>query len=115
AAKKVRMDCFASLAMTWMVRWHTQVSSPAKAGDPVRRGFSFLSSVSLGYWIVRRSLSSGGHSADPVADDDSYGCGFAFSRRETPEACKYFRDLSQIRGRRECRMRAAPAISYAME
>jgi len=22
------------------------------------------------YWIIRRSLSSGGHSADPVADDD---------------------------------------------
>jgi hypothetical protein len=24
----------------------------------------------LEYWMVRRSLSSGGHSADPVADDD---------------------------------------------
>jgi hypothetical protein len=22
------------------------------------------------YWIVRRRLSSGGHSADPLADDD---------------------------------------------
>jgi len=24
------------------------------------------------YWIVRRSLSSGGHSADPLADDDTH-------------------------------------------
>jgi hypothetical protein len=24
----------------------------------------------LGYWIARRSLSSGGHSADPLAGDD---------------------------------------------
>jgi hypothetical protein len=27
--------------------------------------------TSLEYWIARRSLSSGGHSADPLADDDS--------------------------------------------
>jgi hypothetical protein len=26
------------------------------------------------YWIARRSLSSGGHSADPLAGDD--GCGY---------------------------------------
>src|SRR5580765_3269852 len=27
------------------------------------------------YWIIRRSLSSGGHSADPLAGDDSRHCG----------------------------------------
>jgi hypothetical protein len=27
------------------------------------------------YWIARRSLSSGGHSADPLAGDDGWGCG----------------------------------------
>src|SRR4051812_45763760 len=43
-------------------------SSPRRRGS-VRRGFSALSAP-LEYWIVRRSLSSGGHSADPVADDD---------------------------------------------
>jgi hypothetical protein len=48
-----------------------KLSSPAHAGDPVRRSFSVLSLTSLEYWIVRRSLSSGGHSADPVADDDN--------------------------------------------
>ena len=29
----------------------------------------------LGYWIARRSLSSGGHSADPLAGDDDWECG----------------------------------------
>ena len=65
------MDCFAALAMTGMVRPRTQLSSSAKAGDPVRRGFSVQSSASLEYWVTRRSLSSGGHSADPVAGDDN--------------------------------------------
>src|SRR6266702_216005 len=84
--RKGRMDCFASLAKTWMVRLHTRLSSPAKAGDPVRRGCSILSLRSLEYWIVRRSLSSGGHSADPLADDDT-GYVFAISPRIAPEAC----------------------------
>jgi hypothetical protein len=65
-----------------------KLSSPARAGDPVRRGFSVRSLTSLEYWIVRRSLSSGGHSADPVADDDSGKYSFAFSRRDAPEVCK---------------------------
>src|SRR5260370_26607954 len=50
------------------------LSSPAKAGDPVRRGFSVLSLAALEYWVTRRSLSSGGHSADPVAGDDNWMC-----------------------------------------
>jgi hypothetical protein len=29
------------------------LSSPAKAGDPVRRGFSVLSLTSLEYWVTR--------------------------------------------------------------
>jgi hypothetical protein len=29
----------------------------------------------LEYWIVRRSLSSGARSRDPVADDDDWICG----------------------------------------
>jgi len=45
-------------------------SSPAHAGDPVRRGLSAPSLASLEYWIVRRSLSSGAHSRDPLAGDD---------------------------------------------
>src|ERR1700704_2348127 len=43
----------------------------ALAGDPVRGGLSIQSLTSLEYWIIRRSLSSGAHSRDPVADDDS--------------------------------------------
>src|SRR5258708_16445183 len=39
---------------------------------------------------------------------------FAFSRRETPEACRLFSRPLEMRGRRECRMRAAPAIPCAM-
>jgi hypothetical protein len=33
------------------------------------RLFRFVTDVSE-YWIARRSLSSGGHSADPLAGDD---------------------------------------------
>jgi hypothetical protein len=31
------------------------LSSPAKAGDPVRRGFSVQSLASLEYWVARSS------------------------------------------------------------
>jgi hypothetical protein len=44
--------------MTRMVRPHAMLSSPAKAGDPVRRGFSVLSSASLEYWVARTSKPS---------------------------------------------------------
>ncbi len=47
------MDCFASLAMTPPTFPHTTLSSPAKAGDPVRRGLSVLSLLSLEYWGTR--------------------------------------------------------------
>ncbi|HYS88561.1 MAG TPA: hypothetical protein VEN78_26690, partial [Bradyrhizobium sp.] len=35
------------------------------------------------YWITRRSLSSGGHSADPSAGDDGWECD-AFVFNELP-------------------------------
>jgi hypothetical protein len=41
---------------------------PAEGGYPVRRGLSITNASE--YWIARRSLSSGGHSADPLAGDD---------------------------------------------
>src|SRR5712675_610026 len=34
----------------------------------------------LEYWITRRSLSSGGHSADPLAGDDRTACGWSGCR-----------------------------------
>jgi len=45
----------------------------AKAGIQYAR-LLVLSLTSLEYCIVRRSLSSGGHSADPVANDDNVIC-----------------------------------------
>ena len=95
------MDCFVAslLAMTSTVQLHTQLSSPAKAGDPVRRGFSVLSSASLEYWVARSSRAM------------TTGYIFAFSRRNATEVFKIIRP--QKRGRRECRVRAAPAVSCA--
>jgi hypothetical protein len=45
------------------------------------------------YWITRRSLSSGAHSRDPLAGDDS-AYTFAFSRRDASEACQSSRLLN---------------------
>ena len=43
------------------------------------------------YWIIRRSLSSGGHSADPLADDDSFNWGTCLApvatEPHTPSNC----------------------------
>ena len=85
--------------------------APRKRGYPAAA--SRLKPRSLEYSIARRSLSSGGHSADPVADDDSGEYDSAFSRHNAPEVCRLFSRPLEIRGRRECRMRAAPAISCA--
>ena len=47
------------------------VVTPAKAG--IQDAAAVVVDGAAGvYWIIRWSLSSGGHSADPVADDD--GC-----------------------------------------
>jgi hypothetical protein len=37
---------------------HNHSSSPAKAGDPVRRGFPVQSSASLGYWVAQHPKPS---------------------------------------------------------
>src|SRR3982074_636170 len=51
-------------------------------------------------FVASAPRNDGGHSS-------------AFSRRIAPEVCQKLPAL-EIRGRRECRMRAAPAISCAM-
>jgi hypothetical protein len=48
---------------------NTQHSSCLAKGHPVRRGGRSNDDRRL-YWIIRRSLSSGAHSRDPVVDDD---------------------------------------------
>ena len=45
------------------------LSFPAKAGNQYAAA-SRPKLRPLGYWVTRRSLSSGGRSADPVAGDD---------------------------------------------
>ena len=42
---------------------------PREGGHPTLR-LHRIQRLLLEYWIIRRSLSSGGHSADPLADDD---------------------------------------------
>ncbi|OMH98528.1 hypothetical protein BSN85_39135 [Bradyrhizobium brasilense] len=54
------MDCFASLAMTSLCQAAlTAVITRAKAGDPVRRGFSAQAPTSLEYWNARSRLRQG--------------------------------------------------------
>ena len=51
-----------SLGRIFVARMRTYVSpssSPAKAGDPVRRGLSASAEVALEYWIVRSRLRQG--------------------------------------------------------
>ena len=74
------------------------MSSPAKAGDPVRRGLSVQSSTSLEY-------------GSPASRVMTRGCDFAFSRLTEPEVCI---DTVPQRGSRECRVHAAPAVSCAI-
>src|SRR6266436_2531230 len=47
-----------------------QVSSPGLTGRSGNHRRRLLSRRAAAYWITRRSLSSGGHSADPVAGHD---------------------------------------------
>jgi hypothetical protein len=44
-------------------------SYPAHAGYPVNCDLSTPSLMFSEYWIVHRSLSSGAHSREPLADD----------------------------------------------
>jgi hypothetical protein len=103
------MDCFAALAMTGKWRHNIPSSPPTgranarpmtgSGGDPVRRGFSVQSLTSLEYLI-------------PAFAGMTTECGFAISRHELPELCSQLPALL-FRGRREDRVRAAPAVSCA--
>src|SRR6266571_3693568 len=75
------MDCFAALAMTWSYR-HVFTASPriratrwlnpscALLRPSLRAERSNPSGHSKKEWIASWSLSSGGHSADPLARND---------------------------------------------
>src|ERR1700682_454207 len=89
---------------------HKRSSYPAHAGYPVRHGFS------------DQSLAAVITGSPAFADDDGVGVtdsifkqprGYepALSRRDAPELCKTIRPGN--RGRRECRVPAAPAASRA--
>jgi hypothetical protein len=80
-------------------------------GSSTPRLFGSITAAS-GILDPRRSLSSGGHSADPVAGMTT-GYDFAISRHDLPEVCIFIRP-PKIRGRREDRVRAAPAVSCAV-
>ncbi len=90
----------------WLL--HNKPSYPARAGYPVRRGFSIPS-------LTPRSTGS-----PAFAGDDGWGCGaFAFKQtqpRDLAAQCARAIDLSLApqRGRGECRMPAAPAVSCAI-
>ena len=84
---------------------HNNLSSSAKAGDPVRRGLPVLSSASLEYWVTRRSLSSGGHSADPVAGDDTdVSLATSDSTRPAQRRGRRFAEFSAIGARHPAEM-----------
>ena len=69
-------------------------------------GFRFALPI-LRFWIIRRSLSSGAHSRDPVADDDGRTCLIA----RADAAGSYFRDF--IGRAIECRITSRGAIACA--
>src|SRR5205814_3028656 len=82
-------------------------SSPAKAGDPVRRGLSALSLLPLEYWVTRPSAQL---RTRRVITTEYV---FVISRRIAPEVCILVA-LLEKRGRREDRVLAAPAVSRAI-
>jgi hypothetical protein len=68
-------------------------------------------------WIASRSLSSGAHSRDPVARNDGSRATASTNTFALAALCArglLKKSLAPIRGRGECRMRAAPAVSRAM-
>ena len=82
-------------------------SYPAQAGYPVRRGFSVQSLLSLEYWVTRPSAQL---RTRRVTTTEYV---FAISRRVAPEACM-ITSRPLVRGRREDRVHAAPAVSCAV-
>jgi hypothetical protein len=77
--------------------------------------------------LARRSFSEGGKPGDDswgilafgdclsiqISHNDFFKYSFAISRRNPPELCMNFSRPLEIRGRGECRMRAAPAVPCA--
>jgi hypothetical protein len=116
--RKERMDCFVASAPRNGVdddvpptdvipRPYAQLRTRT-GGSSTPRDFVSITDASE-YWIVRRSLSSGARSRDPVADDDERG----HSRDIIcPRFCKFIGPPKE-RGRREDRVRAAPAVPCA--
>src|SRR6267142_5583634 len=78
-----------------------------------RRLFDSITDASE-YWIARRSLSSGGHSADPLARND-VALIFQIRVHDLAAPCARAVDESSAqRGRGERRVPVAPAVSCAM-
>ncbi len=91
------------------------LSCPAKAAHTVRRGFSIQSLTPLEYWITRSSRATTVEGIAPTfaaLANDGAKYESAFSRRDPPESC-FNLPPSKHRGRRESRVRAAPAVSCA--
>ena len=91
---------------------HTTPSYPAQAGYPVRRALSIPSLTPVQYWIVRRSLSFGGAKAPARWRTMTTGYDFAISRHDLARGLRFVVPRNK-RGSRECRVRAAPAVSCA--
>ena len=107
----------------------TPLSTPRLTGDPVFQRRQRFNREAAAYWIARssRAMTAVFVSSTTVGPavgtertrNDGSGISIrisnsgytsAFSRREAPEVCV---SLSLKRGSRECRMRAAPAVSRA--
>jgi hypothetical protein len=99
---------------------HNKPSYPAHAGYPVRRSFSAPSLTPRSTGSLAGACHRAARRADLVAGDDGWGCGaFAFNQtqpRDLAAQCARAIDLSLApqRGRGECRMPAAPAVSCAI-
>ena len=97
--------------MTFVARrsLHKRSSSPAKAGDPVRRAFSIPSLAPLEYWVARSSR----------AMTSEKNCVLVLIRHSfaiSPRAARVFLNITcppEDRGRRECRAHDAPAAWWA--
>ena len=103
------MDCFAALAMTW--RWGSNVTlgcRPRACGDPVRRGLSVQSLLSLEYWVTRSSAQL---RTRRVMTSERVS---AFSRRIPPEVCrKTSRPLDKGAGKTGCLLHPRSRVRFA--
>src|SRR5437588_12756051 len=73
---------------------------------PAQAGIQYAVAPRFFHWRLWNTGS-------PACAGDDTGCVFAFSRRIAPELLQVSFAPSIVRGRRECRMRAAPAVSCA--